>query len=181
MSRLAKIPIKVPKGCDISMNADNIVTAKGPKGSDGFKLTKGIKIVKEDDSIIIQVDSSFNVNKAMIGLNWALLRNLIMGVSKGFEKRLSMIGVGYRAAVEKDKLDLKVGYSHVTALFIPNGVEVKVERGNAIVVCGVNKQAVGQFASEVRAKKKPEPYKGKGIRYKDEYVRKKAGKTGKNK
>ena len=121
------------------------------------------------------------LDSAMHGLYRSLINNMVIGVNKGFEKRLSLIGVGYRAAVSGNKIDLQLGFSHPTALEIPKEIEVKVEKSTKIIISGMDKQAVGQFAASVRAVRPPEPYKGKGVRYEDEYVRKKAGKAAKGK
>jgi large subunit ribosomal protein L6 len=176
MSRLAKIPILLPKGTEIEVGKNNVVIAKGPKGKATLQLHSQISVSIEESKA--KINPKENVSKAMLGLNWALLKNLIIGVSEGFEKKLRMIGVGYRSSIQGNKLDLKVGYSHPTIVDIPDEIEVKIaEKGTQIIVSGLDKQKVGQFAAEVRAIRKPEPYKGKGIRYIDEFVRKKAGKS----
>ncbi len=181
MSRLVKIPIHIPKGTEVKIEKKN-VSAKGAKGTFALTLHEGIDAKVEDGKVYIipKIKDGKRV-KALIGLQWALVRNLITGVTKGYEIRLNLIGVGFRAELKGVKLDLKVGYSHPTFVSIPKGITVKVEKGTEIIISGVDKQLVGQFASEVRAVKKPEPYKGKGIRYKNEYVRKKAGKAAKGK
>jgi large subunit ribosomal protein L6 len=181
MSRLAKNPLVIPKGTELKLEGKSKVNAKGPKGTLSLELTKGIILVIENDIAKIEVEKGAKISSAFLGLNWALLRNIIVGVSQGYEKRLTLIGVGYRSAVQGNKLDLKVGYSHTTDVEIPNGINVKVENGTEIIVTGIDKQKVGAFAALVREVRKPEPYKGKGIRYKDEYVRKKAGKAAKGK
>jgi len=168
----------MPDKTECSLGKDHIVTAKGPMGQATLELNKGVTIEIEDKKIYLKQINP-KLSKAMVGLNWALIRNLVEGVSKGFEKHLMLIGVGYRAAVSGKNLDLKVGHSHPVALPIPEGIKVKVDKSVDIFVSGINKQAVGQFTAEIRAIRKPEPYKGKGIRYKDEHVRKKAGKAAK--
>ena len=180
MSRLAKRSIDLPKGVELKIE-NGVAQAKGPKGSISLPLQKGIEINIEDGKVEVSKDEKLLVKKEFHGLYCSLIRNLVIGVSVGFEKRLSLIGVGYRAAVKGNMLDVQVGYSHPTALEIPKNIEVKVDKGNKIIVTGVDKQQVGQFAATVRALRPPEPYKGKGIRYEDEYVRKKAGKSAKAK
>ena len=180
MSRLAKIPIDLPKGVELKI-VNGVAEAKGPKGSLSLALKNGIEIKISEEKIEVLRDEKVPLQKGFHGLYWSLVRNLIVGVHAGFEKRLSLIGVGYRAAVKGTKLDVQVGYSHPTAVEIPKDIQVKVDKSNQIVITGVDKQQVGQFAATVRDIRPPEPYKGKGIRYKDEYVRKKAGKAAKGK
>ena len=180
MSRLAKRPIVLPKGIELKIVKDK-AEAKGPKGTVSLKLKKGIGVKVEEGKVTVAKDKNFFIENGFLGLYWSLVRNLIVGVSEGFEKKLTLIGVGFRAAVKGNKLDLQVGYSHPTEVGIPAGIQVKVEKATEIVITGIDKQLVGQFAATVRAIKSPEPYKGKGIRYKDEYVRKKAGKAAKAK
>ncbi len=181
MSRLAKKPLTIPKGVEIKAAADGNVQVKGPKGSVQVKLAHGLKLQTEGDQILINKDESIELAKAQHGLMWALIRNAILGVSEGFEKKLTLIGVGYRAAVSGSKLDLQLGYSHPTAVEIPKTLQVTVDKGTAISIKGSDRHEVGQFAAAVRAMKPPEPYKGKGIRYENEYVRKKEGKAAKGK
>lgn len=180
MSRLAKKPIQIPSGVEIKVGT-NEVTVKGPKGSLKQPITPGISIKIEEGKAFIVKDAKATLPRPAQGLAYALLQNMILGVTKGFEKRLEMIGVGYRAAVQGQKLDLAIGKSHPTHVPIPQGMQVVVDKSVKIVITGCDKQAVGQFAATVRAKKPPEPYKGKGIRYENEYVRKKAGKAAKAK
>lgn len=176
MSRVGKTVIPVPKGVEVKKNG-SVVSVKGPKGTLQLTLYPGIDIVIQPDHIEVTADE----NKADIGkfhgLMRALINNMVTGVTKGFEKRLEMIGVGYRASVQGKEVDLQVGNSHPTRLPIPEGVTVAVEANTKILVTGADVQKVGQFAASIRAIKPPEPYQGKGIRYKDEYVRKKAGKA----
>ena len=179
MSRLAKSPIEIPKGTEVKIEKGK-VHAKGAKGTLEMEMSHGIIAEAKDGNITVKLDEeALNVPKAFLGLNWALLRNVVEGVSKGFEKKLILIGVGFRAAVQGTKLDVKVGFSHPTIIEIPKGITVKVEKGTEIIISGADKQQVGQFAAQVRILRKPEPYKGKGIRYHDEYVRRKAGKAAK--
>lgn len=181
MSRLAKKPIAVPNGVEVKTSADGHVHVKGPKGSVQVKLAQGLNLQKEGNELHVNRDETIELDKAQHGLFWALMRNAILGVSEGFEKKLSLIGVGYKAAVSGSKLDLQLGYSHPTALEIPTTLQVTVEKGTAISIKGSDRHEVGQFAAAVRAMKPPEPYKGKGIRYENEFVRKKEGKAAKGK
>jgi len=178
MSRLGKIPIEIPKGTEAKIS-EGILNVKGPKGALGLEIPKGILVEIKDSQIVVVLDEKFKLSSAMHGLYRSLINNMVEGTSEGFKKELTLIGVGFRAAVKGNKLDLQVGFSHPTEIEIPKDIQVKVNKSVEIVVEGVDKQKVGQFAALVRAIKKPEPYKGKGIRYKDEYVRKKAGKAAK--
>lgn len=181
MSRLAKKPLVLPKGVEIKSAPDGTVHVKGPKGDVQVKLAHGLKLQKEGDHLQIHRDETVEMDRAQHGLFWALIRNAIQGVSEGFEKKLTLIGVGYKAAVSGAKLDLQLGYSHPTWVDIPKTLQVTVEKGTAISIKGSDRHEVGQFAAAVRAMKPPEPYKGKGIRYENEYVRKKEGKAAKGK
>ncbi len=181
MSRLAKKPISLPKGVEIKSTPDGMVLVKGPKGNLEFKIAPGLKIQAEGDLIIVNRDETVNESKAQHGLFWALIKNAIVGVSTGFEKKLTLIGVGYKAAVAGTRLDLQLGYSHPTFVEIPKTIQVTVEKGTAISIKGSDCHEVGQFAAAVRSMRPPEPYKGKGIRYENEFVRKKEGKAAKGK
>lgn len=180
MSKLGKSPIPLPKGVEIKIDATNI-HVKGPKGTLTYPAAKGIGIKIEDGIAVIERDEKVEMPKTTHGIYRALINNMVIGVSKGFEIKLTMVGVGYRAAVQGQKLDLQVGFSHPTQVPIPKNVQVTVDKSSTIIITGMDKHAVGQFAASVRAVKPPEPYKGKGIRYEDEYVRKKAGKAAKAK
>lgn len=180
MSKLGKTPILIPKNVEIKTEGKKL-HVKGPKGSAVVDLPKGLSLKIEDGYAILVREAQVEMPKTAHGLVRASLNNAIIGVSKGFEKRLSMIGVGYRAALQGQKLDLQVGNSHPTQLMVPKSVQVTVDKSVTIIITGSDKQAVGQFAAQVRGIKPPEPYKGKGIRYEDEYVRKKAGKAAKAK
>ncbi len=184
MSRLGKTPVLVPKGVEIKAAKDGAVHLKGPKGSLELKLPTGISLKIEGQDAIVERNETLAPEKALHGLWRALLKNALLGVTEGFEIRLTLIGVGYRANVVGHKLDLQLGFSHPTALEIPKAVQVAVDKGTTISIKGVDKREVGQFAAAVRAMKPPEPYKGKGIRYDfpiKEYVRKKEGKAAKGK
>lgn len=180
MSRLGKTPIPLPKGVEIK-GSEDLIEIKGSKGTVKAKLPKGILIKVSDNQVLVEFDESSGLPKPMYGLYRSLLNNHIIGVSTGFEKQLSLIGVGYRAAVKGDVLDLQLGFSHPSQLQIPSEVQVAVEKNTLIKVTGIDKQVVGQFAANIRAVRSPEPYKGKGVRYVDEFVRKKAGKAAKGK
>jgi large subunit ribosomal protein L6 len=180
MSRLGKTPIVLPEKVEVKI-VDGVVHVKGPKGTLTFPVTAGIGVKAEDGKLLVKVDESAQVENRHYGLARALINNLIIGVSKGFEVRLSLIGVGYRAQVQGQTLDLQLGFSHPTKLQIPKGVNVAVDKSVLISITGIDKHLVGQFAASVRSMRPPEPYKGKGIRYENEFVRKKAGKAAKAK
>ena len=181
MSRLGKMAISVPNNVEIKTSKEGSLEVKGPKGSLFLVLPKGLTLKIDGKLAFIDRDEAVCNDGSVHGLYRSLLKNCIVGVSDGFTVELTLIGVGYRANVLGTKLDLQVGYSHPTAVEIPKGVSVTVDKGTAIVIHGINKQQVGQFAATVRGVKPPEPYKGKGIRYKDEFVRKKEGKAAKGK
>lgn len=178
MSRFAKIPIPLPKEVELKLAA-NKAEAKGPKGNISIDVPNGLSLKIEEGSAFLLNDEKAGVTSPFYGLYRALINNMVVGVSKGFEKRLNLIGVGYRAAVSGHTLDLQLGFSHPTKVQIPSNLKVDVEKSTTIIISGVDKQAVGQFAATVRSLRPPEPYKGKGVRYEDEYVRKKAGKAAK--
>jgi large subunit ribosomal protein L6 len=179
MSKLGKQPIPLPKGVEVKVEG-GIIHVKGPKGAAQYPLASGLSLKCDDGFVLIEKTDPAALAKTY-GLCRALVNNMVVGVSKGFEKKLSMVGVGYRAALQGHSLDLQVGNSHPTRVPIPKTVQVAVDKSVSITITGIDKHAVGQFAATVRAVKPPEPYKGKGIRYEDEYVRKKAGKAAKAK
>jgi large subunit ribosomal protein L6 len=179
MSRLGKTPIALPKGVEVKGSKDGSVHVKGPLGTLQLQLPAGILFNIENQMIHVERDETLAPANALYGLYRSLLRSCVIGVSEGFEKKLSLIGVGYRAAVQGNKLDLQVGFSHPTSFVIPKNIQVVVDKGILIVIKGMSKHEVGQFAAMVRSLKPPEPYKGKGIRYENEYVRKKEGKAAK--
>ena len=180
MSRLGKSPITLPEKTEVKI-ADGVIHVKGSKGTLTAPVIPGISVKIEGNRVYVVKDEAVEMPKTSHGLYRATINNMVIGVSKGFEKRLSLIGVGYRAALQGQKLDLQLGFSHPTQLNIPKELQVTVDKSVLIVIKGMDKHLVGQFAAAVRAKKPPEPYKGKGIRYEDEYVRKKAGKAAKGK
>jgi large subunit ribosomal protein L6 len=181
MSRLGKTPIAIPKGVDVKVSKEGLMHVKGPKGTLEVKIPHGLSLAIEGSVATLHCDEKSGIESATYGLFRSLIKNHIIGVHEGFQVKLTMIGVGYRAAVSGTKLDLQVGFSHPTFVEIPKGVTVTVDKGTAILITGADKQIVGQFAATVRSKKPPEPYKGKGIRYENEYVRKKEGKAAKGK
>ena len=176
MTRKSKIPINIPAGVEINIK-DREVSVKGPKGTLSQNITHEVIVAKEDNVISCSLDPIHQEFNNFLGLYHTLISNMIEGVTKGFDKTLEMIGVGYRAAVKGPLLDLQVGFSHPTEMKIPEGLTIKVEKNTSIIISGCDKQSVGQFAALIRAKRPPEPFQGKGIRYKDESVRRKAGKA----
>lgn len=173
MSRIAKAPITIPAGVDVNINGQN-VQVKGPKGTMEMNLHPSVAVVMEDSTLQIQEPSKHTV--AMAGTMRALLNNLVVGVTDGFEKKLKLVGVGYRAAVQGNKLNLTLGFSHPVNHEIPEGIKIETPSQTDIIISGSDKQKVGQVAAEVRAYRPPEPYKGKGVRYADEYVARKEAK-----
>lgn len=178
MSRIGKSPITVPGNVTVTVEGSKVIV-KGSKGELSHVLSPGIKIKQEENMLTIECSDESQEQRSLHGLNRTLVDNMIQGVSKGFEKKLEIIGVGYRANVQGKKIVLSLGYSHPIEYHIPAGIEVKLdeEKKNIMTVSGIDKQLVGQVSAEIRSYRKPEPYKGKGIRYIDEYVRRKAGKA----
>ena len=181
MSRLGKTPISLPKGVEIKALKDEPLQIKGPKGATQLELPVGLFAKIEGGFLLLECDEAVSPEKAIHGLFRSLLKNAIIGVSDGFEVKLVLIGVGYRANVVGTKVDLSLGFSHPTTIDIPKNVQVVIDKGTAISIKGIDKREVGQFAAAIRAMKPPEPYKGKGIRYENEFVRKKEGKAAKGK
>ncbi|MEN0664788.1 50S ribosomal protein L6 [Caldifermentibacillus hisashii] len=178
MSRIGKKPIEVPAGVTVTLNG-NRVTVKGPKGELSREFNKDITIIVEDNVVTVTRPSDSKEHRTVHGTTRAILANMVEGVSKGFEKSLELIGVGYRAQKQGNKLVLSVGYSHPVEITPENGLEIDVPSNTQIVVKGIDKEQVGALAANIRDVRPPEPYKGKGIRYVGEYVRRKEGKTGK--
>ncbi len=179
MSRIGKMPIPVPSDVEVTIRGSE-VTVKGPKGELSRVFHKDISISLQDHQIIVTRPTDHRLHRSLHGLTRALVANMVQGVHEGFRKKLEIHGIGYRAQKEDDKLILLVGYSHPVHIVPPPGITIDVEKGyRSIVVQGVDKELVGRVAAEIRAVRKPEPYKGKGIRYAGEYVRHKAGKAGK--
>lgn len=180
MSRYGSTPIELPKGVEIKRSG-KALSIKGPKGQLDLDLIEGLEINEEAGKLLISLEKKTGSDSAMHGLYRSLINNMIIGVTKGFEKKLTLVGVGYRAALAGGKLDLQLGYSHPTSVPVPKSINVTVDKSTTITIQGIDKQAVGQFAATVRAVRPPEPYKGKGVRYENERVRKKAGKAAKGK
>lgn len=176
MSRKGKLPITLPKGIEVKVTGTDL-TVKGPKVTLHQILHPSVMVVVKGDQVIVDLAKGFEDQGNFHGLFRSLIQNMVIGASQGFERRLEMIGVGYRAAVQGKDLDLQIGFSHPTKVPIPEGVTVTVEKNTQIIMKGADAQKIGQFAATVRAKRPPEPYQGKGIRYVGEYVRKKAGKA----
>ena len=169
MSRLGKAPIPLPKGVEVKGSKGEI-EIKGPKGAIKKQFPEGISIKIDESQVTVEFDEKSGLAKPMYGLYRSLLNNAVIGVSEGFKKELSLIGVGYRAAVKGNALDLQLGFSHPSQLDSPTGIQVAVETSTLITISGIDKQVVGQFAANVRALRPPEPYKGKGIRYVGEHI-----------
>ena len=178
MSRIGRMPISVPAGVEVTIGADNLVTVKGPKGSLTQQLSSAMTISKEGEELHVTRPNDAKENRSLHGLTRSLLHNMVVGVTDGFKKELDVNGVGYRVAKEGKKLVMNLGYSHQVIMEEPEGITIDVPNPNKIVISGADKQKVGQFAAEVREKRPPEPYKGKGIKYTDEVIRRKEGKTG---
>ncbi|MCR5116917.1 MAG: 50S ribosomal protein L6 [Lachnospiraceae bacterium] len=178
MSRIGKMPIAIPAGVTVDIAENNKVTVKGPKGTLERVLPKEMDIKLEGTEVVVGRPNDLKKMKSLHGLTRTLINNMVIGVSTGYEKKLEVNGVGYKAQKSGKKLTLSLGYSHPVEMEDPEGIETVVE-GNIITVKGIDKEKVGQFASEIRDKRRPEPYKGKGIKYSTEVIRRKEGKTGK--
>ena len=178
MSRIGKMPIAVPAGVTVDIAENNKVTVKGPKGELSRALAPEMEIKMDGDVITVTRPNDLKRNRALHGLTRTLLNNMIIGVTEGYKKTLEVNGVGYRAAKQGKKRVLNLGYSHPVEMEDPEGLETKVE-DNKIIVSGIDKEKVGQYAAEIRSTRAPEPYKGKGIKYDYEVIRRKVGKTGK--
>jgi large subunit ribosomal protein L6 len=175
MSRIGKQPIPVPAGCEVTVEPE-LVRVKGPKGELQERVSRDMKIEQEDGQILVKRPSDRRDHRALHGLTRSLVANMVTGVTDGFEKRLEIQGVGYRAALRGKDIELSVGYSHPVTIEAPAGVEFEVPQPTRIVVRGFSKQVVGEIAARIRKVRPPEPYKGKGIRYEGEYVQRKVGK-----
>ena len=178
MSRIGRMPIAIPAGVTVDIAENNQVTVKGPKGTLTRVLPTEMDIKLEDDHVVVTRPNDLKKMKSLHGLTRTLIHNMVVGVTEGYTKTLEVNGVGYRAQKQGKKLVLSLGYSHPVEMGDPEGLESKVE-GNTIIVSGIDKEKVGQYAAEIREKRAPEPYKGKGIKYIDEVIRRKVGKTGK--
>lgn len=178
MSRIGKLPVAVPAGVEVKIGEDNLLTVKGPKGTLERKLSADMHIAMEDGQIVVTRPNDLKRNKALHGLTRTLIFNMIVGVTQGYEKTLEINGVGYRAAMQGKTLNLSLGYSHPVLYEAKEGVTIEVPAPNKIIVKGANKEDVGATAAKIREYRQPEPYKGKGIKYVDEHIRRKEGKTG---
>ena len=178
MSRIGRAPIAVPAGVEIKIEDNNVVTVKGPKGTLTQQFHPNMTIKQEGAELHVTRPNDLKENRSLHGLTRTLIHNMVVGVTDGFKKTLDVNGVGYRVAMEGGKLVMNLGYSHQVIMEAPEGITIETPSANQIVVSGSDKQLVGQFAAEVREKRPPEPYKGKGIKYSDEVIRRKVGKTG---
>jgi len=178
MSRIGRAPIAIPAGVEIKVEDNNVVTVKGPKGTLTKQFSTNMTISMDNGVLTVTRPNDAKENRALHGLTRTLINNMIVGVTVGFKKELDVNGVGYRVAKEGTKLVMNLGYSHQVIMEEKDGITIEVPGPNKIIIHGCDKQVVGQFAAEVREKRPPEPYKGKGIKYADEVIRRKAGKTG---
>ena len=179
MSRIGRLPVAIPAGVTVEVAENNVVTVKGPKGTLVKKLASEMEIKVEGAEVVVTRPNDLKRMKSLHGLTRTLINNMVIGVSTGYQKVLEVNGVGYRAAKSGNKLTLNLGYSHPVEMIDPEGIEAVCEGQNKIIVKGIDKEKVGQYAAEIRDKRRPEPYKGKGIKYSDEVIRRKVGKTGK--
>ena len=179
MSRIGKMPIAIPAGVTVDIAENNKVTVKGPKGTLERVLPEEMDIKVEGSEVIVSRPNDLKKMKSLHGLTRTLIYNMVIGVTEGYEKKLEVNGVGYRAQKQGKKLVLSLGYSHPVEMEDPEGLETVLDCQNIIIVKGISKEKVGQYAAEIRSKRAPEPYKGKGIKYADEVIRRKVGKTGK--
>lgn len=179
MSRIGRMPIAIPAGVTVDIAENNKVTVKGPKGTLERVLPSEMEIRTEEGHVIVTRPNDLKKMKSLHGLTRTLIHNMVVGVTEGYQKKLEINGVGYRAAKAGKKLTLSLGYSHPVEMEDPEGIESVVEGQNVIIIKGIDKEKVGQYAANIRDKRRPEPYKGKGIKYSDEVIRRKVGKTGK--
>ena len=178
MSRIGRLPVPVPAGVDVTLDG-NVITVTGPKGTLTRELPARMSIAREGDTLLVTRPSELKTDKSLHGLTRTLVNNMVVGVTTGYRKGLEIIGVGYRAQKAGDKLVLALGYSHPVEIVPPAGISFELETPLRLAVVGIDKELVGQYAAKIRAVRKPEPYKGKGVRYAGEQVRRKAGKAGK--
>ena len=178
MSRIGKLPIEIPAGVEVTIDGQT-VTAKGPLGVETVNVRPEIKVEQQENKVVVTRINDDRRSRSLHGLSRTLVSNAINGVKNGFEKKLEIVGVGYRASMQGTTLNLALGYSHPVNIEAPEGIKIEVEANTTIKISGPNKQAVGDLAALVRSKRPPEVYKGKGIKYEGEYIRRKAGKTGK--
>lgn len=179
MSRIGKLPVALPSGVTATVTPDNVVTVKGPKGQLVREMSKKINIALQDNSIVVTRNSEEKEQRALHGLTRALIFNMVTGVTTGYQKTLDLVGVGYRATLQGKKLVLNLGYSHPVEINAVNGIDFEIPAPTRVIVKGIDKELVGAVAADIRTWRKPEPYKGKGIKYDNEVIRRKEGKTGK--
>ena len=179
MSRVGRLPIAIPAGVTVTVDEANVVTVKGPKGQLVKAMDKDKNIAVEDNQVVVTRPSDVKEHRALHGLTRALINNMITGVEKGYSKTLELVGVGYRAQLQGKKLVMNLGYSHPVEIEAVDGIEFKLDGTTKVIVQGIDKEKVGAVAADIRSWRKPEPYKGKGIKYSDEVIRRKEGKTGK--
>lgn len=179
MSRIGKQPITIPEGVEVKVDEKNLVTVKGPKGQLQEQISKDIQIKIEENTLVVERPTNNKIHRSLHGLSRTLVNNMIVGVTKGYEKKLVVSGVGYRAAKQGNKLTMSLGFSHPVEMVDPEGITTEVPTVNEIIVKGIDKQIVGNYAAKIRSWREPEPYKGKGIKYENEVIRRKEGKTGK--
>lgn len=179
MSRVGKLPIAVPSGVTVTVTPDNVVTVKGPKGQLVRAMRTEVKITVEDNAVVVTRDNDQKQTRALHGLTRALINNMVVGVTEGYAKTLELVGVGYRAQLQGKKLVMNLGYSHPVEIEPVEGVTFETPAATRVIVRGIDKELVGAVAADVRTWRKPEPYKGKGIKYDNEVIRRKEGKTGK--
>jgi len=181
MSRIGNQPIELKEDVEFSIDADNVVTLEGEKGSDTLQMDPSINVEKKDGELIVNRTGEQKIDRSLHGLYRSLISNMMIGVSEGYKKELEIIGVGYRASLSNGVLELQLGFSHPIYFVPPDGVDLEVDtktkKNPMVIVSGINKELVGQVAAKIRSLRPPEPYKGKGIRYVDEWVRRKAGKS----
>lgn len=178
MSRIGKLPVQIPDGVEVKVE-NNLVTAKGPMGTESVQIREEIEVKLEGKEIILTRKEDDRKSRSLHGLSRTLVQNIVTGVKEGFTKKLEIQGVGYRAQMQGTAINLQLGYSHPVIIEPPAGIKIAVEANTKITVTGSNKQMVGDVAAQIRSKRPPEVYKGKGVRYEGEYVRRKAGKAGK--
>ncbi|HAH51978.1 MAG TPA: 50S ribosomal protein L6 [Balneola sp.] len=181
MSRIGKLPVPLTDKVDFSIGADNLITVKGDKGTSTLKIHPNISVEKNENEVIVKRSSDIKEDRALHGLYRALINNMVVGVTEGFTKKLEIYGVGFRAAMSGDLLELNLGYSHPIFFVPPEGITIEVDTKTSkqpmLIISGIDKELVGQVAAKIRSFRKPEPYKGKGIRYYGEQIRRKAGKS----
>lgn len=178
MSRVGRVPIAIPKDVKVTVTPDNIVTVEGPKGKLVKAMSKGVNIAVEDSNIIVTRPNDDKISKSVHGLVRTLINNMVVGVTEGYKKTLELVGVGYRAEIKGNKLIMNLGFSHPVEIEAIEGIKFETPEANKVIVSGIDKELVGSVAAKIREWRKPEPYKGKGIKYENEYIIRKEGKTG---